>query len=197
METHLLIDAVHKHFGVNPSLRTRRREVVDARSAVMVALRQMHTMQEIASMFTFPQTKNGVTVIKTMSHCTVLHCLKQHEDKYHPDEEKRMYSYKFYCEVYDFAREFLGNPKFRPVSTIQLREDIIRERIMRREVEREFQIYRLEKMDEIQEMEKILKKTKRELEKLTKERDHIKRAFTQLYLEKKARDEKANAKIRS
>lgn len=191
METHLLIDAVHKHFGVNPSLRTRRREVVDARSAVMVALRQMHTMQEIASMFTFPQTINGETVIKTMSHCTVVHCLKQHEDKYHSDEEKRLYSYRFYCEVYDFAREFLGNPKFRPVSTIQLREDIIRERMLRKEVEKQFQIYRLEMMDEVQHLQKILKKTKREVEKLTNERDKIKVAFTQLYKEKKARNEKA------
>lgn len=191
METHLLIDAVHKHFGVNPSLRTRRREVVDARSAVMVALRQMHTMQEIASMFTFPQTINGETVIKTMSHCTVVHCLKQHEDKYHPDEEKRLYSYRFYCEVYDFAREFLGNPKFRPVSTIQLREDIIRERMLRKEVEKQFQIYRLEMADEVQHLQKILKKTKREVEKLTNERDKIKVAFTQLYKEKKARNEKA------
>ena len=191
METHLLIDAVHKHFGVNPSLRTRRREVVDARSAVMVALRQMHTMQEIASMFTYTQTINGETVVKTMSHCTVVHCLKQHEDKYHPDEEKRLYSYRFYCEVYDFAREFLGNPKFRPVSTIQLREDIIRERMLRKEVEKQFQIYRLEMMDEVQQLEKILKKTKREVEKLTNERDKIKVAFTQLYKEKKARNEKA------
>lgn len=191
METHLLIDAVHKHFGVNPSLRTRRREVVDARSAVMVALRQMHTMQEIASMFTFPQTINGETVIKTMSHCTVVHCLKQHEDKYHPDEEKRLYSYRFYCEVYDFARQFLGNPKFRPVSTIQLREDIIRERMLRKEVEKQFQIYRLEMADEVQHLQKILKKTKREVEKLTNERDKIKVAFTQLYKEKKARNEKA------
>ena len=191
METHLLIDAVHKHFGVNPSLRTRRREVVDARSAVMVALRQMHTMQEIASMFTFPQTINGETVVKTMSHCTVVHCLKQHEDKYHPDEEKRLYSYRFYCEVYDFAREFLGNPKFRPVSTIQLREDIIRERMLRKEVEKQFQIYRLEMADEVQHLQKILKKTKREVEKLTNERDKIKVAFTQLYKEKKARNEKA------
>jgi hypothetical protein len=132
-----------------------------------------------------------------MSHCTVLHCLKQHEDKYHPDEEKRLYSYRFYCEVYDFAREFLGNPKFRPVSTIQLREDIIRERMLRKEVEKQFQIYRLEMADEVQHLQKILKKTKREVEKLTNERDKIKVAFTQLYKEKKARDEKANAKIRS
>lgn len=191
METHLLIDAVHKHFGVNPSLRTRRRDVVDARSAVMVALRQMHTMQEIASMFTFPETINGQTVVKTMSHCTVVHAIKQHEDKYHPDEERRLYSYRFYCEVYEFAREFLGNPKFRPVSTIQLREDIIRERMHRKEVEKQFQIYRLEMLGEVENFEKILKKTKRELEKVIKERDHIKRAFTQLYKEKKARNEKA------
>ena len=63
-----LIKEVKKHFGIDASLRTRRRDVVDARNAIMVSLRSIHTMNEIARFFSFNIRINGEVFLKSMSN---------------------------------------------------------------------------------------------------------------------------------
>lgn len=197
MERHQLIEAVHQHFGINPSLRTRRRDVVDARSAVMVAMRSMYTFVEIAQFFPYTTKIEGKTVVRYMSHCTVVHAVKQHEDRYDVQVEKRKRPFAMYCDIYDFSREFLNNPKFRPISPLQLKEDLLREQLLRRELEKEYELYREQAQATAKHYEKQIKKMDRAIAKVELERDHLKRAFTQLYNEKKARDEKALKKTQA
>ena len=61
MEQHPLLKAVEESFGINPSLRTRRREVVDVRFAIMVAMRKRGklTYHQIGKMFQFPVRVDG------------------------------------------------------------------------------------------------------------------------------------------
>lgn len=191
MDRHQLIEAVHHHFGIDPSLRTRRRDVVDARCAIMVALRSMHTMHEIARYFPYTTKVEGKKVVRYMSHCTVVHAAQQHEVKYSVEVEKRPRPYTLYCDIYDFAVEYLNNPKFRPISPIQLKENLLREQILRRELEKEYELYREQAQATVKHYEKQIKKMDRAIAKVETERDHLKRAFTQLYNEKKARNEKA------
>ena len=94
-----MIKEVHKHFGIDSSLRTRRRDVVDARNAIMVSLRSIHTMNEIARFFPYKVRRNGEVFYKAMSHCPVIHAVKQHQVRYHSDPAERQASFYLYCEI--------------------------------------------------------------------------------------------------
>ena len=191
MEQHPLLKAVQESFGINPSLRTRRREVVDVRFAIMVAMRKRGklTYHQIAKMFQFPIRVDGKLLMKPMSHCTVLHAIKQHEVRYHESPTERMFMYHQYCEVYDYCVNFLNDPKFTPTTVTALRESVLLEQMHRKEVEQNFENYKVESAEKVKSLEQYIKKIDREYAKLLKEKEHISRAFKQLYNEKKARNE--------
>lgn len=191
MEQHPLLKAVQESFGINPSLRTRRREVVDVRSAIMVALRNKSrfTYQQIAKMFQFPIREDGKLKMHPMSHCTVLHAMRQHEIRYHESTSDRMFMYLHYCEVYDFCINYLSDPKFTPTTMAELRESLLIEQMHRKEVEQNFDTYKVQCAEKVKSLEQYIKKIDREYAKLLKEKGHISRAFKQLYNEKKARNE--------
>lgn len=189
MEQHPIITAVQESFGVNASLRTRRREVVDARSAIMVALREVHTLHEIAAFFKFATREDGTLKMKSMSHCTVLHAVQQHKHRYHKSVNERKYLYHNYCEIYDFCISYLDNPQFKPVSMTQLRESLFREQMHRKDLEQQLDNYKRDAQQKVKSLEQYIKKMDRQYAKLKQEKESIARAFKQLYNEKKARNE--------
>ena len=186
-----LIKEVHKHFGIDASLRTRRRDVVDARNAIMVSLRSIHTMSEIARFFSFNIRVNGEVFLKSMSHCTVVHAVKQHKIRYHYDPAERRSSFYLYCEIYDFCKNYLGDNPYKPMSQLEMREEIAKARYDVKEKKKEMAELRRAAKDELKEIKKEMRMLQTALRKATTERDHYKTAFTQMYKEKKARDEKA------
>ena len=192
MEQHPLFKAVEESFGINPSLRTRRREVVDVRFAIMVALRKKAnlTYHQIARMFQFPIRVDGKLLMKPMSHCTVLHAIKQHEIRYHKSPTERMFMVHQYCEVYDYCINFLNDPKFTPTTIAELRESLLLERMLRVESEHNFNHYKNRAEELMKRLEQNIRSKEKEYAKLLKEKEHISRAFKQLYNEKKARNEK-------
>jgi len=186
-----LIKEVHKHFGIDASLRTRRRDVVDARNAIMVSLRSIHTMSEIARFFSFNIRVNGEVFLKSMSHCTVVHAVKQHKIRYHYDPAERRSSFYLYCEIYDFCKNYLGDNTYKPMSQLEMREEIAKARYDVKEKKKEMAELQRAAKDELKEIKKEMRMLQTALRKATTERDHYKTAFTQMYKEKKARDEKA------
>ena len=68
MKEHEIIKAVRDHFNIDTSQRTRRREVVDARMAMMVALRATMSMQDIGQVFKFKKKVNDELVWKDKSN---------------------------------------------------------------------------------------------------------------------------------
>lgn len=188
MNKHEVIQAVEKHFGIDTSLRSRRRDVVDARMAIMVALRPMYSMMQIGKIFSYRKRDGGQIAYVPMSHCTVVHAMRQHKWRYHPEAEKRPVSYRLYGDVYDFANEFLKSDDFKPITQMDMRNAIDQEMHLRKQAEQkatslEFKIHNIE-----EEANKIISKLKKDLSKITSEREHYKRAFTQLYNEKKAHE---------
>ena len=63
------------------------------------------------------------------------------------------------------------------------------EQMYRKEVEQNFDTFKVESAEKVKSMEQYIKKIDREYAKLLKEKEHISRAFKQLYNEKKARNE--------
>jgi hypothetical protein len=196
MKKHKVIDAVHQHFGIDPSLRTRRREVVDTRQAIMVALRNYYNLKEIADMFTFTVRKDGEVTVRTMNHATVLHATREHALKYNDNPERRFRHYELYCDVYDFCTSYLESEPYRPITQEQMRREIETFKHLRDEAERNLQqaqLYHEAQKEEFKEQVKELSKQNKALEKkvrdLTNERNKIKAAFTALYKEKKAKAE--------
>jgi hypothetical protein len=186
-----LIEAVHQHFNIDPSLRTRRREVVDARSALMVALRPHFTTNEIARMFTF-ETPDGK--VKAMSHCSVVHAEKLHAERYHSDPAKRIKHYELYCDIFDFANSYLGEEYHKPITQIDMRQAIKREVQLREEAEAKVQMLRDHLKMVREDLTKELEELSKQMKKLTSERDKIKAAFSALYNEKKAQSAAVNFK---
>ena len=186
-----MIKEVHKHFGIDASLRTRRRGVVDARNAIMVSLRSIHTMNEIARFFPYKVRRNGEAFYKPMSHCSVIHAVKQHQIRYHYDPAERRSSFYLYCEIYDFCKNYLGDNTYKPMSQLEMREEIAKARFEVKEKKREIAELQRAAKDEVKEIRREMRMLNTALRKVTSERDHYKTAFTQMYKEKKARDEKA------
>ena len=186
-----MIKEVHKHFGIDASLRTRRRDVVDARNAIMVSLRSIHTMNEIARFFPYKVRKDGEVFYKGMSHCTVIHAVKQHQIRYHYDPAERKASFYLYCEIYDFCKNYLGDNTYKPMSQLEMREEIAKARFDVKEKSKQMATLQREYKDEVKELKREMRMLETALRKVTSERDHYKTAFTQMYKEKKARDEKA------
>ena len=186
-----MIKEVHKHFGIDASLRTRRRDVVDARNAIMVSLRSIHTMNEIARFFPYKVRKDGEVFYKGMSHCSVIYAVKQHQIRYHYDPAERKASFYLYCEIYDFCKNYLGDNTYKPMSQLEMREEIAKARFEVKEKKREMAELQREYKDEVKELKREMSMLQTALRKVTSERDHYKTAFTQMYKEKKARDEKA------
>ena len=186
-----MIKEVHKHFGIDASLRTRRRGVVDARNAIMVSLRSIHTMNEIARFFPYKVRRNGEAFYKPMSHCSVIHAVKQHQIRYHYDPAERRSSFYLYCEIYDFCKNYLGDNTYKPMSQLEMREEIAKARFEVKEKKREMAELQRAAKDEVKEIRREMRMLNTALRKVTSERDHYKTAFTQMYKEKKARDEKA------
>lgn len=115
-ESKIIIAAIQENFGVDISLRTRRREIVDARQAAQVAMRVMGSTTQIAECF-------------DMNHSSIVHASKAHADKYHVDTTKRMKHFELYCAVYDFTRELIKSKKFDQFDAIlNVREQLHRER---------------------------------------------------------------------
>jgi hypothetical protein len=188
MNKHEVIQMVEKHFGIDTSLRSRRRDVVDARMAIMVALRPMYSMVQIGNIFSYRKKDGGQIAYVPMSHCTVVHAMRQHKWRYHPEADKRPVSYRLYGDVYDFACEFLKSDNFKPITQMDMRNAIDQEMHLRKQAEQkakslEFKLSTIEG-----EAEKIIAKLKKDLNKVINERDHYKRAFTQLYNEKRAHE---------
>ena len=186
-----MIKEVHKHFGIDASLRTRRRDVVDARNAIMVSLRSIHTMNEIARFFPYKVRRNGEAFYKPMSHCSVIHAVKQHQIRYHSDTTERQVSFYLYCEIYDYCKNYLGDNTYKPMSQLEMREEIGKARFETKEKKREMAELQRASKDEVKEIKREMRMLNTALRKVTSERDHYKTAFTQMYKEKKARDEKA------
>lgn len=135
MKRHELIEAVQEHFNIDTSQRSRRREVVDGRFAIMNALRPNYSMQEIANLFSYQKIIEDKKVYVPMSHCTVVHAVNQHKWKYHEDPFKRLVSYRFYGEVYDFCVSFLGSNYIKPITQIEMRKIIDHEKHLRMQAE--------------------------------------------------------------
>ena len=186
-----MIKEVHKHFGIDASLRTRRRDVVDARNAIMVSLRSIHTMNEIARFFPYKVRKDGEVFYKGMSHCSVIYAVKQHQIRYHYDPAERKASFYLYCEIYDFCKNYLGDNTYKPMSQLEMREEIAKARFDVKEKSKQMATLQREYKDEVKELKREMSMLQTALRKVTSERDHYKKAFTQMYKEKKARDEKA------
>ena len=186
-----MIKEVHKHFGIDASLRTRRRDVVDARNAIMVSLRSIHTMNEIARFFPYKVRKDGEVFYKSMSHCSVIHAVKQHQIRYHYDPAERKASFYLYCEIYDFCKNYLGDNTYKPMSQLEMREEIAKSRCEVKEKKIEMAELQRAVKDEVKQIKREMRMLETALRKATSERDHYKTAFTQMYKEKKARDEKA------
>lgn len=186
-----MIKEVHKHFGIDASLRTRRRDVVDARNAIMVSLRSIHTMNEIARFFPYKVRKDGEVFYKAMSHCSVIHAVKQHQIRYHYDPAERKASFYLYCEIYDYCKNYLGDNTYKPMSQLEMREEIAKSRCEVKEKKREMAELQRAAKDELKQIKREMRMLETALRKATSERDHYKTAFTQMYKEKKARDEKA------
>ena len=159
--------------------------------AIMVALRPVYSMQQIGNIFRFKRRVEGAVVYQPMSHCTVIHAIKQHKWRYHPDPAKRMVAYRFYGDVYDFAAAYLKTENFRPMTQIDMRTAIDQEIHLRNEAEKKANVLQGNMKTLEKEANRAIKKLKTEISKVTSERDHYKTAFTQMYKEKKARDEKA------
>ena len=186
-----MIKEVHKHFGIDASLRTRRRDVVDARNAIMVSLRSIHTMNEIARFFPYKVRKDGEVFYKGVSHCSVIHAVKQHQIRYHYDPAERKASFYLYCEIYDYCKNYLGDNTYKPMSQLEMREEIAKSRCEVKEKKIEMAELQRAVKDEVKQIKREMRMLETALRKATSERDHYKTAFTQMYKEKKARDEKA------
>lgn len=189
MHTHEVITAVEEHFGINTSQRSRRRDVVDARMAIMVALRPMFSMAEIGRIFSYTTRKEGKTVYQPMSHCTVVHAVRQHKWRYHPEPAKRMVSYRLYGDIYDFAVGYLNSEDFKPMTQMDMRTAIDHEAHLRKQAEQKAAAIEDKLLAVEKEAKKLLKGLRKDLDKVTNERDHYKKAFAQLYKEKKANEE--------
>lgn len=155
-EAKVITTAIQENFGIDISLRSRRREIVDARSAVFVAMRSIGSTSRIASCF-------------NMDHSSVVYCSKQHEDRYHEDKTKRLKHYDLYCNVYDFVTTLIKEKRFDAFDSIlNVREELVRQRSINKDLNR------------------VLSKTEKELtrakEKI-KEMNKYRTAFLQLTAE--------------
>ena len=152
-ESKIIIAAVQENFGLDISLRTRRREIVDARQAVFVAMRVMGSTTQIADCF-------------DMDHSTIIYSTRQHEHKYHVVVEQRLKHFDLYCAVYDFASDLIKEKKFDQYNAIlNVREELERHKIIVDDLN-----------DVLAESEKQLKS----LQKQVKDLNKYKIAFTQL-----------------
>ena len=152
-ESKVITAAIHENFGIDISLRSRRREIVDARHAVFVAMRVMGSTTRIADCF-------------SMDHSSVVHATKAHADKYHEAKAKRLKHFELYCAIYDFTAQLIKEKKFDKFDTIvNVREELHQER------------QKTAEMNEIlKSIEKELKKSKQQVKDLSR----YKVAFKQL-----------------
>ena len=77
------------------------------------------------------------------------------------------------------------------MSQLEMREEIGKARFEVKEKKREMAELQRAAKDEVKEIRREMRMLNTALRKATSERDHYKTAFTQMYKEKKARDEKA------
>lgn len=190
MKEHEIIKAVRDHFNIDTSQRTRRREVVDARMAMMVALRATMSMQDIGQVFKFKKKVNDELVWQPMSHCTVVYAVKHHKWRYHPEAKKRLVSYRLYGEIFDFVQSHNSVENYTHITQQEMEQRIDTEVYLRKQAEHRFDALNEQKRALEIESDKAMKSLNTKLKKSCKERDHYKVAFTQLYNEKKIRDEK-------
>ena len=77
------------------------------------------------------------------------------------------------------------------MSQLEMREEIAKARFDVKEKSKQMATLQREYKDEVKELKREMRMLETALRKVTSERDHYKTAFTQMYKEKKARDEKA------
>lgn len=152
-ETKVIIAAVQENFGIDISLRSRRREIVDARQATFVAMRSMGSTTQIADCF-------------DMNHSTVVYSAQQHEDKYHVNPDQRLKHFDLYCSVYDFVTALIKEKKFDQYNMIlNVREELARQNEI------------------VKDLREILSEAEREKKELIKQIEDLKKyksAFAQL-----------------
>lgn len=152
-ESKVIIAAVQENFGIDISLRTRRREIVDARQAVFVAMRVMGSTTQIADCF-------------EMDHSTVIYSTRQHEHKYKVKAKDRLKHYDLYCAVYDFTSTLIREKKFDQYNAIMnVREELERHKII---------------VDDLRLMLTEIEKDNTNLASQVKELNKYKIAFSQL-----------------
>jgi len=163
-----LAKAVKDVFGIDVFEKTRRREIVDARMAIMVATRKMFTTTEIAGSF-------------SMDHSSVVHAVKQHKTKYNIDSSKRYRLYRAYCDIFDFCSNRIIEKNYTQYETISdVKDNLANEKQLRYELE--------------QRVADLNKKVT-SLQKQNKELLKYKAALKQMLIDQKIQDEKANEEI--
>lgn len=152
-ESKVIVAAVQENFGIDISLRSRRREIVDARQATFVAMRSMGSTTQIADCF-------------DMNHSTVVYSAQQHEDKYHVNKDKRLKHYDLYCSVYDFVTALIKEKQFDQYNMIlNVREELFRQNQI---------------VDDLREILSQSEREKKELKKQVEDLKKFKTAFAQL-----------------
>lgn len=152
-ESKIIIAAIHENFGLDISLRTRRREIVDARQATMTAMRVMGSTTQIAECF-------------NMDHSSVVHASQSHENKYTNNTQKRLKHFELYCAVYDFVTNLIKEKNFDEFDAIlNVREELHHQREKNAEI-----------IELLRSTENELKKSKKKIDELNK----FKVAFKQL-----------------
>ena len=160
-----LANTIEDVFGVDIFDKTRRREIVDARMAVMVAVRRMYTTVEIAKSF-------------GMDHSSVVHASKQHKSKYNANPAKRYRMFRAYCDIYDFCVSRILDKNFKEYETItDVREQLADSKRLCNDLQHQ-----------IREIELELKQSKKQIADLEKYRV----GFKQVITETKLKNEKAN-----
>lgn len=159
-----LATAVYEVFGVDVFEKTRRREIVDARMAIMVATRKMFTTTEIANSF-------------SMDHSSVVHAVKQHKTKYNIDSRKRYRLYRAYCDIFDFCANRILEKNYTQYETISdVKDNLANEKQLRFELEQR-----------VADLEAKLKGLTKQNAELLK----YKSALRQMLIDQKIQDEKA------
>lgn len=193
VKPHPVIDAVRKKYGIDPSQHSRRREVVELRQALMVALSRKYTLHETGKMFRFVKRVNGEEKLKHYDHSTVHHAKRLHEHRWREYPADRLAYDRYYCEAYEFIIEYMGDEVPRYITHHEAEEAVKSAQRRITEMAEELAATEERHRESIKELERTIVRLTRELAHERKAHEKKKRAFKALYDEKKAREEKQTA----
>lgn len=156
-ESKVITAAIHENFGLDISLRSRRREIVDARQAVFNAMREIGSTTRIAECF-------------NMDHSTVVVSMRHHETRYEEDRRKRLKHFELYCTIYDFTMNLIKEKNFDEYhSILNVRDELSRQRVINEEIS-----------EVLKKTESDLRKAKKQIEELRKYKIAFKQQMAQL-----------------